>query len=198
MRQTCRQSLRAVSAAAAIGIALLGPNPATAESIPVGSKLAFSLMGWGYCDVDNATAGSDFEHGLANVEILLEGLTDEEQPIYQTVLTAKDGSFRFDGLAPGTYSLWETQPERYVQGKPHDPIMAPGVADGPDRFKDIVLAADVEPTGYYLFGEWGLKAAYITKKPFIVRIPEPGSLTLALVGLPVAAAMVASRFARGR
>ncbi len=59
------------------------------------------------CVVDNGDVP------LANVRI---ELLDRDGAVLSTQLTKADGSYRFDGLRPGTYSIREIQPQGYLEG----------------------------------------------------------------------------------
>ena len=61
-----------------------------------------------------------------------------------TTTTAADGSYSFGTLRPGTYTITETQPAGFLDGK--DTIGTPGGTTGNDVFSNIVLNEGVNGT----------------------------------------------------
>lgn len=117
---------------------IAGANNNFGERMP-----AASLSGFVYLDAnDNGikdTAGpGPAEQGLGGVTVTLAG-TDDVGPLSITVFTTGTGRYEFPNLRPGTYSITETQPAGYVDGK--DTIGSPGGATDNDRFFNIALAA---------------------------------------------------------
>jgi uncharacterized repeat protein (TIGR01451 family) len=107
------------------------------------APLLSSLSGNVYVDVNN---NGQFEPGLsetgiANTTVRLTGTNVDGVAVNQTVLTDINGTYHFTSLRPGTYTLTETQPARYLDGI--DTIGTPGGAAGNDVFSNIVLAAGV-------------------------------------------------------
>ncbi|MBN2023756.1 MAG: PEP-CTERM sorting domain-containing protein [Pirellulales bacterium] len=178
-----RHGCRWIGASLIAGFVLVGVRPAQAEVLSLGSEETASLMGWVYCDINNDAVRDDNERAISGVRILLEGETDDGQDVSRSLKTGTDGAFLFDDLQPGTYSLTQFQPERYVEGKPNASGTAGGTTAKPNQITGIVLNAGDQATGYF-FGEYGLKSKYITKKSFLVVIPEPATLWLAVAGLP--------------
>jgi len=168
-------------AAACLGLLLGSAGAASAEAIPSSSELFARLSGYVYSDTTGNAIFDPFEVGIAGVEIVLSGFDLDGGAVLRSVTTDSAGYYLFEELLPGTYALAEVQPERYVQGKPNAVGAAGGVAVDSDHFAGITLLADLE-AGNYNFGEWGLKAEYITKKPFLVTIPEPSTLALLVAG----------------
>ncbi|MFO0889865.1 MAG: SdrD B-like domain-containing protein [Isosphaeraceae bacterium] len=76
-----------------------------------------SLAGTVYVDINN-TGRYDpaTDPPLPGVTVTLTGIDYLGDPVSIQTTTGGDGSYRFTGLAPGTYSLHETQPEGYAQG----------------------------------------------------------------------------------
>lgn len=78
------------------------------------------------------------ESGIQGVSVTLSGTTDLGVIFPVSVATAADGSYSFPNLRPGTYTLAETQPFSYLDGK--DTIGTPSGTAGNDQFAGIVLA----------------------------------------------------------
>ncbi len=75
-----------------------------------------SVSGIVYQDIDNNGVQGGTEPGIAGVTITLTGVTDEGASLTQTVVTNFTGSYSFTNLAPGTYTISETQPGGYKDG----------------------------------------------------------------------------------
>src|SRR5207248_802279 len=100
--------------------------------------------GFVYVDANNDGNKDPGEAGIAGVTVTLTGTDDLGQAVSRTATTAGDGSYNFDNLRPGTYTLSETQPAGYVDGK--DTIGTPGGTTANDQFSNIVLGAGVDGT----------------------------------------------------
>ena len=107
-----------------------------------------------------------------------------------TTRTDKNGDYLFADLSPGKYSVTETQPLKFIEGKANEVGSTGGIAQSNDRFAEIGLAAGVAAVNYN-FGEWGLKAKYISKADSF--IPEPSALVT-----PATAFLALAVFARLR
>ncbi len=110
-----------------------------------------SLSGFVYRDSNDDGIRGISEQGLAGVIVRLTG-TSRNGPVDLTTLTLADGSYRFENLAPGTYTLTETQPQGFLDGK--DTIGTPGGTTSNDRFSNIQLQSGVDGTENN-FGERG-------------------------------------------
>lgn len=53
--------------------------------------------------------------GVASVQVILTGVDEGGRSVRLATITAADGSFAFDGVRPGTYSLVEQAPSRYFR-----------------------------------------------------------------------------------
>ena len=89
----------------------------------------------------------DFGTPIAGVEIILTGTDIYGNPVSLTTTTAADGSYSFTGLAPGTYTVNETQPAAYADGP--EVLGSEGGDDTVnDEMSGIVLGSGVDATGY--------------------------------------------------
>lgn len=89
------------------------------------------------------------DYGLATIRVILTGTDDRGVTITRVTSTASDGSFLFEGLRPGTYSLREVLPA------PFRPVgtsigSAGGTSARLDLIRGITLAAGATATGYNL------------------------------------------------
>ena len=108
-----------------------------------------SLAGYVYLDVNNNAIKDPPEKPLPNVPVTLSGI------VSSTVVTAADGSYRFDNLPPGTYAVREAQPRAFLDGRDVQGSPRSGTVAN-DAFLDIELPAATHATGYN-FGELGLR-----------------------------------------
>ena len=116
-----------------------------------------------YVDSNNNGVQDPGEVGIQGVTITLTK-TDGPVTFSLTTTTAADGSYSFAEvtgmtiLPSGTYSLTETPPIYFVDGK-DTPGNVPATVSQ-DQFSGITLAAGQAATGFN-FGELGLKAQYV-------------------------------------
>jgi len=57
------------------------------------------------------------ETGIANVTLTLTGTDDLGNAVNTTTTTAANGSYTFGTLRPGTYTINETQPAGFLDGR---------------------------------------------------------------------------------
>ncbi|MFO0953520.1 MAG: SdrD B-like domain-containing protein, partial [Isosphaeraceae bacterium] len=110
------------------------------------------IGGFVYLDANNDGAFQPGETPLPGVTVTLTGTDDLGAPVLLTAATLPDGAYAFSGLRPGIYTLTETQPDGYNQGK-----NAAGSAGGmvsDDTVSAVTLVSGQDASGY-LFGERG-------------------------------------------
>jgi uncharacterized repeat protein (TIGR01451 family) len=125
-----------------------------------------SISGVVYVDVDNDGFCDPQEIRLPNVPITIEG------PVTRVVTTAADGLYYADGLPPGTYSISETQPYVFNDGRETLGMPPLGSVEN-DRFVNVALQPNAVASGYN-FGEYGLRAQYIGKQLLLASTPPAG------------------------
>ncbi|MFM8580792.1 MAG: collagen binding domain-containing protein, partial [Planctomycetaceae bacterium] len=108
-----------------------------------------SICGTVYVDANDDGVHDADESGLAGVLITLVGTDDRGQSVSLTATTDTNGHYHFEGLRPGTYSVFETQPNGYVDGK--ETVGTAGGTVGADSFT-ITLGACTDSCDYN-FGE---------------------------------------------
>jgi len=113
------------------------------------------ISGYVYVDMNNNGLKDANETGIQGSIITV---TNTQSGVSQSVLTGADGSFTFVGLIPGTYSLKQTQPGFYNDGR--DTRFG---VDSPlnDEFTGIVLSPSEAESGYH-FGERGIRSEFIS------------------------------------
>ncbi|WP_232056120.1 SdrD B-like domain-containing protein [Tuwongella immobilis] len=109
-----------------------------------------SIGGVVFLDDNNNGVRDANEIGVPNVTIRLTGTDVNNLPIDRTVLTGPDGSYRFDDLVQGSYTLTETQPVTYGDGQ--DIVGSFGGTLGNDVISKIPVPAGKIGVGYD-FGE---------------------------------------------
>jgi len=107
-------------------------------------RLPNSLSGRVWNDVQPNQTFDNGEQGLPDV--LIE-LVDESDRVVATQRTDAEGRYRFDNLAPGTYTVRETQPTDYFHGGQVIGDQG-GTVIGPDVLGEIALAGGVDASNY--------------------------------------------------
>lgn len=143
-----------------------------------------SLAGSVYDDV-NGNHVRDTGEGLGNVTVTLTGTDDLGQAVNQTATTAADGSYTFEHLRPGNYSVTETQPPGL--GDVGSRAGTAGGSTTPNVISAIALPQGTAATGYDFIDHGGVLsgAVYFDKNGNGVRdAGEPGlpGVTVTLSG----------------
>lgn len=89
-----------------------------------------TLAGVVHIDLNSNCIQDPGEAGIGGVRI---DLLDSQGNIVATTTTTADGTYRFENLAPGTYSVRETQPDGYFHGG-----QRAGSGKGDVRVKDLI------------------------------------------------------------
>ncbi len=109
-----------------------------------GKVLPSSLSGFEYADISPGGYNDGMiqpgEPGLVNIPITLTGSTDAG-PVNLTTQTNGLGQYFFGNLRPGTYTITETQPPGWVDGK--DTIGSQGGTAGSGVLTNIQLGSGV-------------------------------------------------------
>ena len=95
-----------------------------------------TLSGYVYVDSNNNGVFDAGESGIGGVIITLTGVDANGNAVTRTTLTQADGSYRFENLLAGTYTISETQPLIYSDG-----LESIGTIDG--RFVGAPVSNDV-------------------------------------------------------
>jgi uncharacterized repeat protein (TIGR01451 family) len=107
------------------------------------------------------------EQGIANVTLSLTGLDINGNTVSRTLTSAAGGGYQFADLLAGTYTITETQPPAYLDGKHSAGNAAtPGSNAVANVISGIGLAAGESASGY-LYGE--LAAAPINGSVYLDR-----------------------------
>ncbi len=112
-----------------------------------------TLAGQVYMDLNDNRAVDVGETPIAGVEVRLTGADANGVAVNLSVTTAPDGTFLFENLLSGSYTVIETQPSAYVDGGETAGSSGGSTAVN-DEIGPIALAVGIDATGY-LFGERG-------------------------------------------
>jgi uncharacterized repeat protein (TIGR01451 family) len=75
-----------------------------------------SISGNVYYDANNNGIKDPGESGIQGTTVTLSG-TNDQGPVSQTAIADANGFYQFTNLLPGTYSIQETQPATWLDGK---------------------------------------------------------------------------------
>src|SRR5207248_2279267 len=106
-----------------------------------GELLPTSLAGIVYVDQNNNGLREGTEPGIGGVTSTLTGIDDQGHAVSGSRQTSAAGDYAFTGLRPGTYTLSETQPSAYLDGK--DTLGTQGGNSANDQFYGIALSSGV-------------------------------------------------------
>lgn len=114
-----------------------------------------SISGTVFADANNDGDIDANESGIKNVIVTLTGVNDLGQTVYATDTTDSDGFYQFTGLRDGKYTVTETQPTAYKDGK--DSLgTVDGNTDGTlgnDVFSNVLISGGNQTGINYNFGE---------------------------------------------
>ncbi|MEM9412536.1 MAG: SdrD B-like domain-containing protein, partial [Planctomycetota bacterium] len=110
-----------------------------------------SISGFVYVDENGSGEADSLEHGIANVEIQLEGVNNLGEIVVLETETNSYGFYEFDGLRPGNYTVTQIQPGDYINA-----VENPGL-NGGDASKNQIDDVDIfagQVLQRYNFGEF--------------------------------------------
>lgn len=107
-----------------------------------GELLPASLAGFVYVDANNDGVFQGTETPISGATVKLSGVDDLGAPVSASTTTNGTGAYSFPNLRPGTYTITETQPGGYLDGKDTQGTPGNGAASN-DVFATIGLAAGV-------------------------------------------------------
>ena len=111
-----------------------------------GPSVTTSLGGTVFCDCNNDGIQQPDETGISDVTLTLTGVDDTGHSVDLVTTTNSSGTYDFNSLVPGTYTITESAPAGYFEGK-----NTAGTAGGTvtaDVISGIALAAGVNASGY--------------------------------------------------
>jgi len=131
------------------GIAV-APNIA-ATNYNFGELEPSSVTGLVYDDLNNNAAFDGVETGISGVTVELTGTDDLGNLVSLSTLTIGDGTFSFTNLRPGSYTVAETQPVVYLDGKETTGSLGGSIAVN-DQIGAFTLPSNTAAIDY-IFGE---------------------------------------------
>ncbi len=142
----------------------------TATDVDFGNEADFqnSISGFVYFDSNNNGVKEANESPIANVTVTLR---DANGAVVETRQTLSDGSYRFDNLTPGVYTIEETQPVLLNDGM--DTIGSQGGDDSVNDEFTVTVAADTEGIENN-FGELAPSQQFVDLSEFIMRREDIG------------------------
>jgi fimbrial isopeptide formation D2 family protein/uncharacterized repeat protein (TIGR01451 family) len=115
-----------------------------------GEVPAARIAGFVYADDDNDGAFDAGESGIGGVTVTLTGTDDLGNPVFLTTTTTITGAYSFDNLRPGTYTVSETQPSGYLDGRD-----TAGTLGGDTTVNDRIASIALPPGGVSLNNNFG-------------------------------------------
>jgi protocatechuate 3,4-dioxygenase beta subunit len=103
-----------------------------------GEQQQASASGCVYFDINNDGVREN-EPGIGGNTVTLSGVDDRGATVSLTTATAGNGTYSFNNLRPGTYTLTQSQPAGWLDGK--DTIGTQGGVVSNDQFSNIQLAS---------------------------------------------------------
>ena len=107
------------------------------------------MSGFVYLDAKDTGEMDPGDSGVSGVAVTLTGSNDQG-PVIVPATTAADGSYSFQNLRPGTYTLTESPPSNYLPGTVN--VGSLGGGAGSSQITTIVVSAGNQGTQYD-FGE---------------------------------------------
>ena len=105
------------SASATIsGLSIAGGSSSSGAGYNFGLILPTTLTGLVFSDQNNDGVLNGVDFGISNVVVTLGG-TSDWGVVSNTTLTLANGTYAFTGIRPGTYTITETQPAAFGQGR---------------------------------------------------------------------------------
>jgi hypothetical protein len=131
------------------------------------------VSGTVFIDIDGNGIQDANEMVIQGITISLSGTDFEGTPVQLTRTTDSNGNYNFDGLAPGSYVITETQPAYLLDGiETVDPTA--GTITGDNEISiQLVEGADLVMTN---FAERGREAAALSLADFFSSRPDPSLL----------------------
>jgi len=128
-----------------------------------------SISGFVYLDLNNDGIRNANEQGISGATVTLSGADDIGTPVSRVLQTGEDGSYGFENLASGQYSVIQTQPIFMNDGS--DTIGSQGGdASVNDRF-EITLLEGTQGVDNN-FAELGRSAQFASISDYIIELAE--------------------------
>jgi uncharacterized repeat protein (TIGR01451 family) len=123
---------------------------ATNNDVDAGMYVGTEFSGKVWVDLDNDGLIDPGEPGIPGTTVTLTGTDDLGNPVNVAVVTDGNGDWLFTAVRVGTYTITETQPAGFLDGK--DAVGAQGGTPGNDVVSGITIG-EGNPGPGYNFGE---------------------------------------------
>ncbi|MGE3343271.1 MAG: SdrD B-like domain-containing protein, partial [Vicinamibacterales bacterium] len=134
------------------------PNAGNSTDNNFGELQAATVSGFVYVDADNDGVKDAGEAPIAGAAVSLSGTDVNNAPVTATTTTDAAGYYEFTGLMPGTYTVTETQPAGYLDGKD-----TAGSLGGSTATNDVIATIVVPNAGNSTDNNFGeLQAATVS------------------------------------
>ena len=150
------------------------------------------LSGFVYLDNNNdgsySTTNGKYHVGVAGVTLTLTGTDGTGAAVSQVAITSANGSYSFDNLQAGKYTLTETPPAKLRDGK-NTVGTIDGTASGTvatSQLVDIVLGQGAVGLNYN-FGHRGIESSAVSLRLFMASTPPMAQVVTQFRSAPVVA-----------
>ena len=151
------------------------PTSTTATDTDNVTPLNASLSGYVYVDSNNNGTKDAGEPPIAGVTVVLTGTPTGGSSVTISTTTDGLGFYSFTTLGPGNYTITETQPTNFINGKDSVGSQNSGTivqSATNNKIEDITLAGGVNGINNN-FGNLGLTPPYVSKREFINPTTPP-------------------------
>ena len=151
-----------------IGGAVALAAPDEHEVTITDDPMTASISGIVWVDANNNGLPDANEATIPGVVVSLEGKDLLGRTVESTTITDSLGRYSFVNLPGGTYTVAESHPDAFHDGQESLGSVEGTTAGeiGEDRFTGIVLPP-AKAAADYDFGEWGLRAKYVSNRLFL-------------------------------
>ncbi len=112
-----------------------------------------SFSGMVFFDTNDNGRMDSREQGIGGVQVLLSGADNAGNEVVRETITARNGSYMFDGLAQGNYVVRQVQPSFLLDGQ--EVVSADATSPANDELS-FSISADGMASAENMFGERGL------------------------------------------
>ena len=133
------------------GVILGNGGPTNGSNYNFGELKPASLAGGVYEDSNNNGSRDTGEPAIVGTTVRLTGIDDRGSAVNLTTTTGASGNYTFPNLRPGTYTVTETQPVSFADGRESVGSLG-GISTVNDVISNIVVRSGDTGTGYN-FGE---------------------------------------------